>query len=100
MNKEKAYDIVEVMREVGEAHDVSVARVALAWLLHQPGVTSVIIGAKKMHQLEDNLKAVDIQFSEEEMQKLNEVSQLAPEYPHWFGAGPSDRLPGAKGWAQ
>ncbi len=100
INKEKAYDIVGVMQEIGKAHDASVARVALAWLLHKPGVTSVIIGAKKMHQLEDNLKAVDLKFSEEELQRLDEVSKLSMEYPHWFGAGPTDRLPGSKGWAQ
>ena len=100
INKEKAYDIVEVMQEVAKAHDATVARVALAYLLHKPGVSSVIIGAKKMHQLEDNLKAVDLKFSEEELNRLDEVSQLPMEYPHWFGAGPTDRLPGAKGWAQ
>ena len=99
INKEKAYDVVDVMQEIAQVHDATVARVALAWLLHKPGVTSVIIGAKKMHQLEDNLKAVDIQFSEAEMARLDEVSALTPEYPGWFSAGPTDRLPGAKGWA-
>lgn len=98
INKEQAYDIIDVMKQIGEAHDASVARVALAWLLHQQGVTSVIIGAKKMHQLEDNLKAVDLKFSEEELKRLDEVSLLAPEYPHWFGAMPSDRMPGGQAW--
>lgn len=99
INKEKAYDIVEVMQDIASAREATVARVALAWLLHQPAVTSVIIGAKKMHQLEDNLKAVNLQFSEEELARLNEVSQLTPEYPGWFGSTPTDRTPGAKGWA-
>lgn len=99
INKEKAYDIVDVLQEVAAAHDASVARIALAWLLHQKAVTSVIIGAKKMSQLEDNLKAVDVAFSEDELKRLDEVSQLAPEYPHWFHMIPSDRAPGAGGWS-
>jgi aryl-alcohol dehydrogenase-like predicted oxidoreductase len=56
----------------------------LAWLLHQPVVTTVIIGAKKMEQLEDNLKAIDVTFTEDELNKLNEVSKLTPEYPAWM----------------
>lgn len=99
INKDKAYDIIDVMAEIAEKHEATVARVALAWLLHKPGVTSVIIGARKMSQLEDNIKAVDIQFSEEELKRLDEVSQLAPEYPHWFAGTPTDRYPGSKGWA-
>jgi len=54
---------------------------ALAWLLHQPVVTSVIVGATKMTQLQDNLKAVEIEFTVEELQKLEEVSVLPIEYP-------------------
>lgn len=99
VNKEKGYDIVEVLQEVAETHEASVARIALAWLLHQKAVTSVIIGAKKMSQLEDNLKAVDVALSEDELKRLDEVSQLAPEYPHWFYSMPSDRDPGASSWA-
>ena len=98
INKDRAYDIVDAMKEIGDAHGASVPQIALAWLLHQPQVTSVIIGAKKMHQLEDNLKSVDVKLSEEDLGRLNEISQLAPEYPHWFGAMPSDRLPGASTW--
>ena len=52
-----------------------------------------------MHQLEDNLKAVDIQLTDDELSRLDEVSRLTPEYPHWMQALPSDRMPGAKGWA-
>jgi len=84
VDKEKAFDIIDVLQPLAEAKDVSVAQVALAWLLHQPVVTSVIIGAKKMEQLEDNLKAVDVQLTPEELQQLDEVSKLAPEYPGWM----------------
>ena len=84
VDKEKAYDIIDVMRPIAQAHGASVAQIALAWLLHQPVVTSVIIGAKRPDQLLDNLKAVDVQLSAEELSKLNDVSKLRPEYPGWM----------------
>ena len=84
VNKERAFDIIDVMRPMAEAKNISVARLALAWLLDQPAVTSVIIGAKKMEQLEDNLAAVDVTLTEDERQQLNEVSQLPSEYPQWM----------------
>lgn len=83
-NKEKAFDIIDVMQPIAEKKGISVAQLALAWLLHQPAVTSVIIGAKKTEQLEDNLKAIDVQLTPEELQKLNDVSKLQPEYPGWM----------------
>jgi aryl-alcohol dehydrogenase-like predicted oxidoreductase len=61
-----------------------VPQLALSWLLHQPVVTSVIIGANNMNQLEDNLRSVDVTLTPEELQKLDEVSKLPPEYPGWM----------------
>ncbi len=84
VNKEKAFDIIEVMQVIAQEKGTSVARIALAWLLHQPAVTSVIIGAKKIEQLEDNLLATDVKLSVDELQRLDEVSKLAPEYPGWM----------------
>ncbi len=84
INKEKAFDIIDVMEPIAQSKNVSVAQIALAWLLHQPAVTSVIIGAKNNHQLEDNLKAIDVVLNTEELQQLNEVSKLTPEYPGWM----------------
>ncbi len=84
VNKEKAFDIIDIVRPIAEAKSASVAQVALAWLLHQPVVTSVIIGAKKPEQLGDNLKAVDVQLTPEELDQLNEISKLVPEYPGWM----------------
>jgi aryl-alcohol dehydrogenase-like predicted oxidoreductase len=84
VNKEKAFDIIDVMEPIAHSKNVSVAQIALAWLLHQPAVTSVIIGAKNNDQLEDNLKAADIVLTEEELQELNDVSQLTLEYPAWM----------------
>lgn len=84
INKEKAYDIIEVMQEIATAKGVSVAQIALAWLLHQPVVTSVIIGAKRPEQLEDNLKSTEITLTMEELAALDAGSKLSPEYPGWM----------------
>jgi aryl-alcohol dehydrogenase-like predicted oxidoreductase len=83
-HKERAFDSVDVMREIGEELGVSVAQVALAWLLHQSAVTSVIIGAKTVEQLHDNLNAVNVCLSEDHLKRLNEVSKLREEYPQWM----------------
>lgn len=84
INKDKAYDIVDVLKPMAEGKGVSVAQLAIAWLLHQKPVTTVIIGAKKMEQLEDNLKAVEVEFSDEELEKIDAVSKLPAEYPGWM----------------
>jgi aryl-alcohol dehydrogenase-like predicted oxidoreductase len=84
VNRERGFDCVDVMREIGDAKGVSVARIALAWLLHQPVVTSVIIGAKTNEQLDDNIAATTVKLSEDELKRLNDVSALPPEYPGWM----------------
>ncbi len=84
VERERAWNVVDVMREVAEEHGASVAQIALAWLLHQDVVTSVIVGAKKMSQLDDNLASVDIRLSDEQLARLDEVSRLPGEYPGWM----------------
>ncbi len=84
VNKDRAWPIVGVMREIANARGSSVARVALAWLLSRPVVTSVIIGAKTTAQLEDNLGAVSLTLGDEELARLDEVSKLPAEYPGWM----------------
>ncbi|MEP7231199.1 MAG: aldo/keto reductase [Ginsengibacter sp.] len=84
INKDRAFDIVDILQPMAEAKGASVAQLALAWLLKQPAVTTVIIGANKMEQLDDNLKSIDVDFSEEELQKIAEVSKLPAEYPGWM----------------
>lgn len=84
VNKERAFDIIDVLQVIAKEKNVSVAQLALAWLLHQPVVTTVIIGAKKIDQLEDNLKAIDITFTRDELQQLDEISKLPSEYPGWM----------------
>ena len=74
----------------------------MSWLLHQPFVTIVIIGAKNEKQLQDNLGAVDLKLDAEELKKLDEVSRLSPEYPGWmFEFQGADRAPGTvREWQQ
>ena len=72
------------MRVIAEAQGVSVAQIALAWLLHQPAVTSVIIGAKRAEQLQDNIAATAIRLSDDELRQLDAVSALPREYPGWM----------------
>lgn len=84
VDKEKAFTIIDVLDSIAQSKNTSIGRLALAWLLHQPAVSTVIIGAKNPGQLEDNLKAVEISFTPEELQKLDEVSKLNSEYPGWM----------------
>ena len=76
--------VIAAMRPIAEAHGVSVAQVALAWLLHQQAVTSVIVGAKRIDQLHDNLAAVDVLLGGDELKALDEASALPGEYPGWM----------------
>ena len=84
VDKERGYDCIDVMRPIAQAHGVSVAQIALAWLLHQPQVTSVIVGAKRPEQLADNMAATDVVLNATELQQLNDVSRLPAEYPGWM----------------
>ncbi|MDB5273575.1 MAG: aldo/keto reductase [Chitinophagaceae bacterium] len=84
VNKEKAFDVIDVLQTIANEKGATVAQLALAWLLHQPAVSTVIIGAKKIEQLEDNLKATDVKLSTEELQKMDAVSKIADEYPGWM----------------
>ncbi len=84
VDKERAWNILDAMNPIAQAHDCSAARVALAWLLTKPVVTSVILGAKRLDQLKDNLAAAEVTLSPDEIQRLDEVSTLPPEYPGWM----------------
>jgi aryl-alcohol dehydrogenase-like predicted oxidoreductase len=83
VDKERAWKILDVMAEIAKSHGCSSARIAIAWLLAQPAVTSVIIGAKRLDQLQDNLAAVELTLSPDELSQLDEGSALPPEYPGW-----------------
>jgi aryl-alcohol dehydrogenase-like predicted oxidoreductase len=92
-DQDKLYDTVEVLVGIGEAHGVSAARVALAYLLAKPAVTSLIVGARTEEQLADNLAAAELTLSDDEIARLDEVSADPLRYPYWHQAKTSsDRL--------
>ncbi len=95
VDKDRAFDCIDAMRPIAEAHGCSVARIALAWLLHRPFVTTVIVGARNTAQLDDNIAAADIKLTPDELAILDKVSALPPEYPGWMIARQNDgRRPG------
>jgi aryl-alcohol dehydrogenase-like predicted oxidoreductase len=94
VNKEKGFAILDVLTTIAQAHGATVPQVALAWVLANTAVTSVIIGAKKIAQLDDNLKSVDLILTADDLRALEEASKLAVEYPAWMDALGSDRRPG------
>jgi aryl-alcohol dehydrogenase-like predicted oxidoreductase len=84
VDKERTWKILDVMVAIAKAHECSPARVSLAWLLAKPVVTSIIIGAKRHEQLQDNLAAAELTLAQDELRRLDEVSVLPPEYPGWM----------------
>lgn len=84
LDKEKAFDCVAAMEPVAQAHGVSIAQVALAWILSKQQVSSIIIGARRMEQLKDNLASTKLVLTEEELKSLDEASNLTQEYPGWM----------------
>ncbi|NOK14461.1 aldo/keto reductase [Corallococcus exercitus] len=97
VDRERAYNAIDVMDAVAKETGTTVARVALAWLLHQPHVTTVILGAKTQAQLDDNLAASELRLSPEQLSKLDAVSKLPAEYPGWMVERQNaDRFPPAR----
>jgi aryl-alcohol dehydrogenase-like predicted oxidoreductase len=90
-DKEHGFRVVDQMRGIASAHGCTVVQVALAWLLAKQAVTSVILGAAKLHQLEDNLGAVNVTLTSAEVAALDAATALAPVYPNWFIDNLSDR---------
>ena len=84
VDKERAYACVDGMRPIATKHGASVAQVALAWLLHQKAVTSVIIGVKTIEQLQDNIGSANVVLDDEDLGALDAVSALPAEYPAWM----------------
>ena len=84
LDKERAYDAIDVMREIAGARGVSVAQIALAWLLYQPVVSTVIVGAKRADQLADNIAACEVELEAAELEQLDKLSALPREYPGWM----------------
>lgn len=84
VDKEEGYDAIEVMDEIAEEKGATIPQIALAWLLHQPGVTAPIVGAKKMSQLEDNLASTKIKLSDQEVARISETTEPKSIYPQWM----------------
>jgi aryl-alcohol dehydrogenase-like predicted oxidoreductase len=92
-NEEKLFEIIDALLEIAGEHEVSAARVALAWLLHQPAVTSVIIGGRTKEQFADNLAAADLKLTPDDLARLDVVSRPDLAYPYWHqGWFASDQL--------
>jgi aryl-alcohol dehydrogenase-like predicted oxidoreductase len=94
VDKERAFGILDVLGDIARAHSATVPQIALAWLLAQHAVTSVIIGARKISQLEDNLRSVDVQLTEADLAALEAASRPTLEYPAWMDTLSQDRYPG------
>jgi len=96
VDKEKGYAILDVLTAIAQAHGATVPQIALAWILANPAVTSVIVGARRTAQLDDNLKSVDVTLTTDDMKALDEVSKLPLAYPEWMDTLGSDRRPGER----
>lgn len=95
VDQEKGDEVVYVLRDIAAERGVTPAQVALSWVLHQDGVTSVIVGARKIDQLKDNLDAYDLKLSQEELKKLGDVSAPPLQYPQWQPVMERGQMPGA-----
>lgn len=95
VNKEKGYDIIDVLNEIGKNYEVKAAEIALAWVRQQPLVTSTIIGAKNPEQLKSNIHSTELTLTTDELKHIDEVSALPKEYPGWMlERQGSDRIQG------
>jgi aryl-alcohol dehydrogenase-like predicted oxidoreductase len=84
VDRERGYDLVEVLDEVAKEMGSTIPRLALSWVLRQPGISTVIIGAKKVGQLEDNLAAIDVEWSTAQLERVAKATHLPSLYPHWM----------------
>ncbi len=85
-DRERGYDLLDKLKTIADAHATTPAQVSIAWLLTRPAVTSVLIGASKLSQLENNLKAAELTLSRHELDLLDESTRPTANYPNWFNA--------------
>ncbi|MCM0080171.1 aldo/keto reductase [Geomonas sp. Red32] len=83
-DRDKGYQLIDVLREIAEAHLTTVAAVSLAWLLTKRCVASILVGASKLAQLHENLKAASLVLSAEELARLNQLTEIPKAYPEWM----------------
>jgi aryl-alcohol dehydrogenase-like predicted oxidoreductase len=91
-DEEKGYDVVERLRALGTSHDASPAQIALAWMLTKPYVSSILLGANKVAQLDDNLGALKVKLSEQEVAELDALTAPPSLYPKWFAERFADQV--------
>lgn len=89
-DREKGHAVVDCLRKIAGAHGASPAQAALAWILSKPFITSVLVGANKMSQLEDNLGAGELTLSAGELAELDAMTNPGALYPNWFTARVQD----------
>ena len=92
IDREKGFSLIEHMRDIASRHNATVAQIALAWLLAKPYVSTILLGASKLSQLEDNLGAGNVTLSAEELAGLDKLTAPLPIYPHWFQAFATDAV--------
>lgn len=83
-DREKGYDLIDRMKAIGGRHNGSVAQIALAWLLAKPHVSSILLGASKVSQLNDNLGCLNIKLTDADMKELDNLTSPGVQYPNWF----------------
>lgn len=92
VDRDRVWDVIDRMRSIAERHRATVAQVALAWLLAKPFVSTILLGASKMSQLEDNLGSLDVDLTSTDVAELDALSQPPPLYPNWFHTRTADQL--------
>jgi aryl-alcohol dehydrogenase-like predicted oxidoreductase len=81
LNNERTFAVVDLLESIARAHDSTVARIALAWVQARPGVTSIIIGARRLAQLEDNVQSIDVMLTAEERARLDALTRPTFGFP-------------------
>ena len=84
IDKEKGYNVIEQLRPMAARHQATVPQIALAWLLAKPHVSTILLGASKLSQLDDNLGAANVTLSPQEVADLDKLTAPTPLYPNWF----------------
>lgn len=91
IDRRRGEPLIEALRAIAHRHDATVGQIAIAWLLHQPVVTTVILGAKSVEQLSQNVQATSIRLDDTDLSTLDSVSKLPVEYPGWLLDRSSER---------
>lgn len=96
VDSDRTYDVIDELRSIADTHGASPAQIALAWLLHRKSVSTVLLGAKRVEQLQDNLGATKVELEPSDLDRLDAVSKLAAIYPQWmqeiFDGGRSEQI--------